>query len=160
ALRSQIDSGALERIAQREPSDRPMKIVVVKELPPTGRVYGTNARYTKALHDYLALGRGTLLVVTQSGPVMATDALPSGRIDEILKRNVGAIQRNPVRGIESTVADLDASVSGKPLSELPPGAGTPQPDQGVSGWLIGIPLVAVGGAAVWASRRAARKRKA
>ncbi len=161
-LRSQVDSGALDRIAQREPPDRPMKIAVVSQLPESGKAYGTNARYTKALHDYLGLGRGTLLIVTRHGPVMATDALPVQQIDEILKRNVRAIQNDPVQGIESTVADLDASVSGTGQN---PGAvqgssPAPQSDQGVPGWLIAVPLVAAGGVALWASGRASKKRKA
>ena len=167
-LRDQIDSGALERITLQEPPDRPLKIAVLNQLPESGKVYGTSARYTKALHDYLGLGRGTLLIVTKRGPLMATDALPVRGIDEILQRNVRAIQTDPVKGIESTMADLDAAVGGSPQG-AGQGSGSsqsgrrdagPENDQGIPGWLIGVPLLAAGGVAIWATQRASKKRKA
>ena len=83
---------ALEQIVQQEPPDRPLKIAVLDSLPASGKVYGTRAGYTKALHDYLGLGRGTLLIVTRRGPAMATDALPADQVEDILKRNASAIE--------------------------------------------------------------------
>ena len=35
-LRSQVDAAALEQIAQQEPQDRPLKIAVLNQLPPSG----------------------------------------------------------------------------------------------------------------------------
>jgi hypothetical protein len=160
ALRDRIDGGALERITQQEPQDRPMKIAVVNELPQSGKVYGNRTAYTKALHDYLGLGRGALLIVTHRGPLMATDALPAGQVDEILHRNVSAIQNDPVQGIQRAVNDLDAAAGGGG-GQGQGTAPTPASDQGFPGWLIGVPLLVVGGgAAIWASQRAAKKRHA
>jgi hypothetical protein len=161
ALRSQIDGGALERITQQEPQDRPMKIAIVNELPQSGRVYGNRAAYTKALHDYLGLGRGALLIVTKNGTAMATDALRAGEVNDILRRNSSAIQNDPVQGIQRTVNDLDAAVGGAGPGQGQGAGPAPASDQGFPGWLIGVPLLIVGGgAAIWASQRAAKKRKA
>src|SRR5690242_12926848 len=66
-LRDRVDTNALEQITQQEPPDRPLKIAVLNQLPASGSVYGSRDAYTKALHDYLGLGRGTLLIVTQRG---------------------------------------------------------------------------------------------
>jgi uncharacterized membrane protein YgcG len=161
-LRDQVDSSALEAIAQQAPPDRPLKIALLSQLPADGRVYGTRQGYTKALHDYLGLGRGALLIVTKRGSAMATDALSAAQIDAILQRNDRTLQSNPVQGVRDTVADLDASISGGPVPAAGPnGAPAPQPDQGFPGWMIGVPLLVVGGgAALWASQRAAKRREA
>src|SRR5262249_9503239 len=55
-MRGLVDEDALRAIADRAPSDRPLKIAVVFQLPASGARYGTRDRYTKALHDYLGLG--------------------------------------------------------------------------------------------------------
>ncbi|HLJ56368.1 MAG TPA: hypothetical protein VKT77_15120, partial [Chthonomonadaceae bacterium] len=124
-LRDQIDGSALEQIAQHEPPDRPMKIAVLETLPQTGRVYGTGARYAKALHDYLGLGRGTLLIVTKRGPFMATDALSTNQIDDILRHESPMMQRDPVHGIQAAAYDVDSLVSG---GQAPGTANHPQTD--------------------------------
>src|SRR5690242_20141892 len=74
-LSGTVDADALKALTTREPADRPLKIAVVSQLPSAGRQFGTRDRYTKALHDYLGLGRGTLIIVTQRGVSAATDAI-------------------------------------------------------------------------------------
>jgi hypothetical protein len=168
SLRGRIDAEALRDIAARAPADRPLKIVVVNGLPDSGQVYGTREKYTKALHDYLGLGRGTLLVVTRRGVSVATDALKPQQITAILKQNAGAIQRDPVNGIRSVVAALDAAVAeggAQAGQEAAPNANMRESQREPEGggladyWWV-LPVGAGVGGAIWLGNKAAKKSRA
>jgi hypothetical protein len=166
-LRGQIDEGALRAIADRAPSDRPLKIAVVRQLPETGRQYGTRDRYTQALHDYLRLGSGTLLITTQQGVSVATDALTPQQISQIVQQNTSYIQNDPVDGIRRTVDALYARSPTMP-AQAPavnnaPGAFRPPPPEtggGLSDYWWLLPVAGVGGGLVWWGKKAADKRRA
>jgi hypothetical protein len=165
-LRSQIDEGALRAIADRAPAERPLKIAVVTQLPETGRQYGTRDRYTKALHDYLGLGSGTLLITTHNGTSVATDALTRQQISQIVQQNAPYIQNDPVDGIRRTVDAIYARPPTMPaqapaLNNAPGPFRQPPPETGggLSDYWWLLPVAGVGGA-FWLGKKAADKRRA
>jgi uncharacterized membrane protein YgcG len=125
--RHQVDAAALRALTDAAPSDRPLKIAVVTALPTSGRQFGTRNEYTKQLHDYLGLRRGTLIIVTGRGVSAATAAVPEDRITAILGKYARSIQGDPVPGLKQTVAALDAA-AGQPARPVASGAtGVPAP---------------------------------
>lgn len=170
--RSTVDASALQALTDRAPADRPLKIAVVSELPSTGRQFGTRDAYTQALHKYLGLGRGTLLIETQHGVSAATDAVPGAQITQILRSHADQLQNDPVVGIRQAVAELDAAANGRsvasegssgvPNAASPDGDAGPQeqpmPGGGFDPWWLLLP-VGVGGAALWVGSRAVKKRR-
>jgi hypothetical protein len=168
SLRDRVDAEALRDIAARAPADRPLKIVVLTQLPESGRAYGTRERYTKALHDYLGLGRGTLLVVNSRGVSIATDALSREQSAQIARQYVGQIQRDPVNGIRSAVTALDAAVAksgAQTGQEAAPNANLREPQREPEGggladyWWV-LPVGAGVGGVIWLGNKAAKKNRA
>ena len=179
-LRDQVDQGALEQLAQNAAPSRPLKIAVVSELPASGRQFGTRNGYAKALHDWLNLGRGTLIIRTNGGVSAATDAVPAARITQILQQHTAELRGDLVNGIRHTVADLDATAAAQsnsvPSNSNSPVANSPlMPNNGVSaglpagrdfngtagnsgggvpGFLWLVPVVGIGGLGLWAGKRA------
>ncbi len=178
-LRDQVDQGALERLAQNAAPSRPLKIAVVSELPASGRQFGTRNGYAKALHDWLGLGRGTLIIRTDGGVSAATDAVPATRITQILQQHTFELRGDLVNGIRHTVADLDAAAATQPngvpsnpnspaanspvapsngaSADMPAGRdfnGTAANSGGVPGFLWLVPVVGIGGLGLWAGKRA------
>ena len=105
-LRSHVDEKALRDMAAKAPKDRPVKLAVVKQLPESGRSFGSRDTYTRALHKYLNMGRGTLMVVTDKGVSASTNGLPPARITTVLKQDAQAIRADPVSGLDRALTDL------------------------------------------------------
>lgn len=105
-LRSKIDAKALRDLAGKAPADRPVKLVVVRQLPESGKSFGSRDTYTRALHKYLNMGRGTLMVVTDKGVSASTNGLAPARITAILKQDAQAIQASPLSGLDRALTDL------------------------------------------------------
>jgi hypothetical protein len=148
----QVQESALRDIASRAPSDRPLKIAVVSALPESGRRYRTAERYTDALHRYLNLGRGTLIIATARGVYASTDSLTNQQIDRVLRENGRFVQTDPVDGIRRISAGIDAAVSGAAQRER-------RADESRGNiLLVGAGALGVGGA-LWLGNRAARKRR-
>lgn len=109
--RDKVDGAALKTIAQNASAElQPVKIAVLTQLPASGAQFHTRDAYTKALHDYLGMGKGTLLIMTQNGASLATDALPAQSITPILNQNADALKNDPASGIEQTFAGLEAAI--------------------------------------------------
>ena len=180
-LRGQINQNVLDQLAQSASPDRPLKIAVVSQLPASGKQFSTRNGYTKALHDWLGLGRGTLIVRTNQGVSAATDAVPATQITQILQRHAPELKNDLANGIQQTVSDLDAAASGQangvpstPIAPTPSdnetaaampfsnGAGmTPtNSNEDVPGWLWLIPVAGIGGFGLWAGKRAMDKGQA
>ena len=150
---AEVSESALRDIAAGRPSDRPLKIAVVSGLPDSARRYRSRERYTDALHSYLNLGRGALIVVTQGGVSLSTDSLSNRQIAQVLRENGRYIQTDPVDGIRRLVAGMDAVVVGGIRREQ-------RADESRGNMLLlGAGALGVGGA-FWLGRRAAAKRKA
>lgn len=135
-LQDRISKPALAQIAERAPADRPLKIGFVTSLPPSGKVFGTGAAYTKALHDSLGLGKGVLILVVQrTGHIYAaTDSLASGPIGEALRAEAPALSEDPVGAVER-VAQRIYERAGAPLpvgNPAPSGMGEAPPNLGES----------------------------
>jgi uncharacterized membrane protein YgcG len=170
--RSQVNATALHALTSIAPHDRPLKIAVVTELSASGKQFGTRNEYTKQLHDWLGLGRGTLIIVTGRGVSAATPAVAEDRITTILKRYALSIQSTPMAGLKQTVAALDAAAKGQgapapvastkdaPPSPMPQGGANPMgqhiSDTGFPVLLL-VPIGAVGGLLLWAGSRAAKR---
>ncbi len=167
-LQDRIDKAPLQALAEQVPADKPLKIGIVTALPETGKVYGTGPAYAKALHEYLGLGDGLLvLVIQKSGKVYAvTNALGARQVSQVLKAQASAIQNDPAAGIEAAARDIYERM-GAPLSSaqagdagaVPPGVQEGGQDGG-SSFLTG--LLVVGGIVllVVLASRSAKKRAA
>src|SRR5207247_6131876 len=115
------------------PANRPLKIAVVDTLPASGKQYGDRTGYTTALHRFLGMGNGILIIVTRKGVSVSTNALPPDQITQITRQTAPQILRDPVGGIRQTVEALNASIDhqgGAAASTTPPGQGTPGPSSG------------------------------
>src|SRR5689334_22140733 len=67
-VRDKVDAQALAQFTDNhKDSDRRYKLVVVSQLPESGKRFGTRDAYTAALHRFLKMDRGTLIVVTAKG---------------------------------------------------------------------------------------------
>lgn len=160
-LRGKIDSSKLTDITRRSPSGRRLKIAVLHDLPASGKRYGNRGNYTKALHRYLSLGRGTLIIVTHNGVAAATDSLTPRQIGALVKQSSGEIQRDPAQGIASLAGRIDQAVGGRGATRSVNRNSLPPDDGGIIGWLIGIPVVLLGGGlAIWGIGSAKKKQKA
>jgi hypothetical protein len=182
-----VDLFALRKLAARAVQDRPLRIVVVTQIPASGQQHQTREDYTRALHNYLGLGKGTLIVVTEKGVSATTNSLSGDQIRQILDQTRSEIRTDPTRGIQQTVAALEVSIAlqnPQRLPEHPPaplatitgsrrngalssqtggGNAAPQkaPDASPPLAWIAIPLVLLGaGVTVWAGSRAAVPKKA
>lgn len=109
-MRGSVDEEALLRLTSGRPAERRLKIAVLNSLPESGRRYGTGGRYTEALHGYLGLKQGILIIVTRRGVYAETDALSAGQLSAILRENARYIQENPVAGLRRTVEAIDAQI--------------------------------------------------
>src|SRR5687768_3859670 len=150
---AEVSESALRELTASAPSDRPLKIAVMSGLPESARRYRSRERYTDALHNYLNLGRGALIVVTQGGVSLSTDALTNREIAQVLRGNGRYVQTDPVDGIRRIVAGMNAVVSGGIQREQ-------RADETRGNMLLlGAGALGVGGA-FWLGRRAAAKRRA
>jgi hypothetical protein len=148
-----VSETALNELAAAAPADRPLKIAVVSGLPPGSQQrYRTRDRYTDALHNYLNLGRGTLIVVTSGGVSVSTDSLSNSQITRVLRENARFAQTDPVDGIRRIVQSIDSAVAG--------GIQREQRADETRGnlLLVGAGALGVGGAFLLARRASARKR--
>lgn len=118
SLRSQVDERGLRDLASKAPADRPVKLVVVNQLPESGNVFGSRDLYTRALHTYLNMGRGTLLIRTTKGVSASTNGLQPERITAILQQDAATIQNDPVGGFDRALTDLYAAMD-DPNAPLP-----------------------------------------
>ena len=107
-LRDQISESDLQQIVNKAPKDRPLKIVVVKQLPDSGKSYKNRDNYTKALHQYLGLGNGMLFVMNRNGISVSTDSLTGTEIQKRMKPLIGTLQSNPIAGIEKLAECCEA----------------------------------------------------
>ena len=168
-LRAQVSQDALLKLTSSAKPERPLKLAVLNTLPGSGKVYGTRGAYAKALHDYLGLKQGTLILVTKNGASVATDSLPVQKSDEILKNHIGEIQRDPVAGILHTVEDLEQAAQNGNVASAPNGAPNASPNQvskqddaglialGLA--VMAVPVIAIGGGLVWLFKSLGAKRK-
>src|SRR5579871_5811463 len=85
-LRNRVDTKALQLLTTPDPRFGHLKIVVVSQLPDTGKQFGTRDAYTSALHRYLHMDRDILLVVTGKGVSVSSNALPSDQITRIVQQ--------------------------------------------------------------------------
>ena len=132
-LRGQVDQNALEQLTQNASAERPLKIAVVGQLPASGKQFATRNNYTKSLHDWLGMGRGTLIIRTKEGISAATDAVPAAQITQILQKHASELKGDLVNGIRQTVADLDAAAAGQ-ANGVPVTPNSPvSPDNGTMG---------------------------
>ncbi len=172
-LRSTVSEEALQRIVRKEGSAHRLKIAVVNLLPPIGKKYGTRDAYTKALHDYLNLGRGMLLIATSKGVSAATPALSSRQITLILARNKTRIHDHPVEGIAAAVQAIDAAEGAQqgeaantpltPANDNIADDGSTMPSAAPDGgsglwWLLPVGILGAGG--VYLGSQAAKKTRA
>jgi uncharacterized membrane protein YgcG len=109
-MRGSVDERALRTLTLGRPADRRLKIAVLSSLPESGRRYGSGARYTEALHAYLGLKQGILIIVTRRSVYAETDALSAGQLSEILRDHLRSIQEDPVAGLQRTVEAIDARI--------------------------------------------------
>lgn len=135
-LRSTLNPAPLLDLTKvRKGTDRPLKIAIVTALPDSGKQFGTRETYTRELHRYLRLDRGTLIIVTSAGISASTNALSSDRISAVVKQNASPIKSNRVKGVVQLVAALDTeaaqtdSDSGIPTSRSPVPPQPPAPAQ-------------------------------
>lgn len=170
-LRDRVDASALQSLAAQAPADLPVKIVVVSQLPAGGARFGTRGRYAQALHDYLGMGRGILLIVDHRGMSAVTPALNSQQIDPILAQYKNEVYDDPVRGIRDVVGALEAAITGAApnqgagaMQPAPNGNQYREPPHGGGGgladfwWLLPVGL-GVGGV-IWLGRKSAAKSRA
>ncbi|HZT41054.1 MAG TPA: hypothetical protein VFA07_02635 [Chthonomonadaceae bacterium] len=169
-LRDRVDASALQSLTTQAPADLPVKIVVVSQLPAGGARFGTRARYAQALHDYLGMGRGLLLIVDHRGMSAVTPALDSQQIDSILAQYKNEVYNDPERGIGDAVGALESAITGTAqgsgtgaIQPAPGGNPYREPPRGGGGladywWLLPVGL-GVGGV-VWIGRKAAAKAQA
>lgn len=101
--RTQVDARALQQVVHAAPPNMPVKIAVVTELPQQARVFVTRDAYTHALHVWLHLGRGLLIIETSRGVSASTSALSANQIRSILQQYAPEIQSNPTQGITHVV---------------------------------------------------------
>ena len=105
-LLSSVDQSRLVKLAKSHPAGFPLKVAVVPDLPADGRVFQTRDGYTHALHSWLGLGKGMLIVLTPHGISLSTTALDPSQIDSVLRANVKALKASPAEGLNKTVASL------------------------------------------------------
>ena len=168
-LRAQVSRDALLKLTSSAKPERPLKLAVLNTLPGSGKVYGTRGAYAKALHDYLGMKPGTLILVTKNGASVATDSLPVQKSDEILKNHIGEIQRDPVAGIRQTVEDLEQTAQNDNRDSSPNGAPNAFPNQvskqddagivALGFAVMAVPVLAIGGGLIWLFKSLGAKRK-
>jgi hypothetical protein len=163
-LRATVDESALRNLTSGRPAERRLKIAVLSSLPETGRRYGTGARYTEALHAYLGLKQGILIIVTRRGVYAETDSLSARQISDILRENARSIQENPVAGLRTTVEAIDArAVSGRSSGVAGTTRSSAPARSGTSPVVVIFWLIVIGGGVVVVVvliRKAAAKKRA
>ena len=136
SLRSRVDVNALRRlVASGTPAAR---IAVVASLPESGRQFGTRDGYTRALHDYLGMGNGILVIETRKGVSAISSDLRPADVHAILVQNLSQLQSDPLAGMQAILpalrhAALHPGTAAKSATALPavaPAAPAPQPEAG------------------------------
>lgn len=158
-MRTKVDASALRALTDQAQAGRPLKIVVVSQLPAGGARFDSRDRYAKALHDYLGLGQGALIIVTPRGISAITDALPPDQVNSILQRNRDLVYSDPANGIRQVVNDLNVAENGSNAAQNAP-VGQPAPGGCLADYWWVLPVGLGVGGVVWLGRKAGAKARA
>ncbi len=164
-LLSSVDQSRLVNLAKSHPGGFPLKVAVVPDLPADGRVFQTRDGYTHALHSWLGLGNGMLIVLTPHGISLSTSALDPSQIDSVIRANVPALKSAPADGLIHTVASV-ANLEQQSVSSSSGAATTyssGQPSETTSGGLstviVALMIVVIAAVLVKGLRRIRLRRR-
>ncbi|CEK16236.1 hypothetical protein [Chthonomonas calidirosea] len=104
--RADVDVRTLLEVVHNAPADMPVKIAVISGLPSQARAFGTRDAYTHALHSWLKLGRGLLIIETKHGISASSSALSGTQIRDVLQQHLSELQTDPTQGLKDVVEAL------------------------------------------------------
>ncbi len=122
-LLNDADQARLVQLAKSQPAALPVRIAVVPYLPKDGSVFKTRDRYTHALHRWLGLGDGMLIVLTPHGVSLSTSALTGAQIDQVLRAHLQQLKSTPASGIVQIVSTVSGLEQPGAASNTVAGAG-------------------------------------
>jgi len=128
--RADVDAQTLREVVRNAPGDMPVKIAVLSRLPNQARAFGTRDAYTHALHAWLKLGRGLLVIETKQGISASSSALSGTQIKTVLRQHLSELQTNPTQGLKDVVETLIQTAEATSTASPQPTAAPPSPTFG------------------------------
>ncbi|HLI47769.1 MAG TPA: hypothetical protein VKV18_03640 [Chthonomonas sp.] len=125
--RADVDAQTLEEVVRSAPPDMPVKIAVLSRLPNQARAFGTRDAYTHALHAWLKLGRGLLVIETKQGISASSSALSGTQIQNVLRQYLSELQTNPTQGLKDAVEALIQTAEPTSTASSQPTEASPAP---------------------------------
>ncbi len=118
-----VNIANLVQLSESNPTGMPVKVAVVGNIPADGGMFKSRNSYTHALHKWLKLGDGVLLVLSSHGVSLATGKLNTSQINSILQNNAYLLKSDPTQGLTQTIA----SVAAKEQQDATENVATQQP---------------------------------
>jgi hypothetical protein len=100
-----IDPARLQLLLSLNRTGLPVKVALIQKFPTYGGVFKSEGSYTNALHSWLKLGPGILIVLAPHRVSAATNAIKASQLDNILRIVPSPSKPDPFQVIPNIVAD-------------------------------------------------------
>ncbi len=103
-----VDIAKLVQLTENNPYGLRVKVAVVSNISADGGLFKSRNSYTRALHKWLKLGDGVLIVVTSHGVSLSTSDLSTSQINSILHHNATLLKTDPNQGVTQIIGSVAA----------------------------------------------------